>query len=77
MQAHEVPPPVQMIQIFGGGRVSQALHAAAALGVADHLVAAPAPRRSSQDTPACPRPDLRRTIFMIAPRVHSRITQAG
>lgn len=39
MQAHELPPPAQMVLLLGGFRISQALYAAAALGVADHLVA--------------------------------------
>ena len=37
MQAHELPPPAQMILLLGGFRVSQALYAAAALGVARHV----------------------------------------
>ena len=32
-----------MIELLGGFRISQALYAAAALGVADQLVAGPAP----------------------------------
>jgi hypothetical protein len=43
MQAHEPPPPVRMVELLGGFRISQALYAAAALGVADQLVAGPAP----------------------------------
>ena len=43
MPAHELPPPVRMIELLGGFRISQALYAAAALGVADQLVAGPAP----------------------------------
>jgi hypothetical protein len=35
--AHAVPPPVQMVQMLAGFQVSQALYAAAALGVADRL----------------------------------------
>src|SRR6266496_6074671 len=42
IMAHELPPPAQMVLLLGGFRVSQALYAAAALGVADHLVAGPA-----------------------------------
>ena len=41
--AHALPPPAQMVMLLGGFRISQALYAAAALGVADHLVAGPAP----------------------------------
>ena len=43
MQADELPPPVQMARLLAGFQLSQALYAAAALGVADHLVAGPAP----------------------------------
>ena len=43
MQAREPPPPVRMVELLGGFRISQALYAAAALGVADQLVAGPAP----------------------------------
>ena len=39
MSAHEVPPPVQMVQLLAGFQISQALYAAAVLGVADHLTA--------------------------------------
>ena len=35
MYAHEPPPPAQMILLLGGFRISQALYAAAVLGVAD------------------------------------------
>lgn len=42
MQSHELPPPVRMIELLGGFRISQALYAAAVLGVADQLVAGPA-----------------------------------
>ena len=42
MQPHERPPPVRMIELLGGFRISQALYAAAVLGVADQLVAGPA-----------------------------------
>ena len=42
MQSHELPPPVRMIELLGGFRISQALYTAAVLGVADQLVAGPA-----------------------------------
>src|SRR5580704_2692662 len=42
MLSHELPPPVRMIELLGGFRISQALYAAAVLGVADQLVAGPA-----------------------------------
>jgi hypothetical protein len=41
--AYELPPPAQMVLLLGGFRISQALYAAAALDVADQLVAGPAP----------------------------------
>src|SRR5215831_19653090 len=43
MRADELPPPVQMTQLLAGFQLSQALYAAAVLGVADRLVAGPAP----------------------------------
>jgi hypothetical protein len=43
MRADELRPPVQMTQLLVGFQLSQALYAAAVLGVADHLVAGPAP----------------------------------
>jgi hypothetical protein len=41
--AHEVPPPVQMVQMLAGFQLSQALYAAAVLGVADLMTAGPVP----------------------------------
>src|ERR1700734_3971693 len=43
MKANELPPPAQMILLLGGFRISQALYAAAVLGVADQLLAGPEP----------------------------------
>ena len=40
MEGHP-PPPVQMVQLLAGFQVSQALYAAAKIGVADHLVDGP------------------------------------
>ena len=37
--AHELPPPAAMFQMVMGAWVSQAVGAAARLGIADHLVA--------------------------------------
>jgi hypothetical protein len=39
VQAHELPPPAQMMLLLGGFRISQRLYAAAALGVAAQLIA--------------------------------------
>ena len=52
MQADELPPPAQMVLLLGGFRISQALYAAAALGVADQLVAGPAPVAVLAEQPA-------------------------
>ena len=41
--AHEVPPPVQMVQLLAGFQLSQALYTAAVLGVADLMTAGPVP----------------------------------
>lgn len=43
MDAHVVPPPVQMVQMLAGFQISQALYVAAGLGVADRLVDGPRP----------------------------------
>ena len=50
--AHALPPPAQMVMLLGGFRISQALYAAAALDVADHLVAGPAPAEVLAAAPA-------------------------
>ena len=42
-EAHEVPPPVQMVQLLAGFQLSQALYTAAVLGVADLMTAGPVP----------------------------------
>ena len=52
MQAHEPPPPVRMVELLGGFRISQALYTAAALGVADQIVAGPAPVKASPNVSA-------------------------
>ena len=66
MQAHELPPPAQMILLLGGFRVSQALYAAAALGVADHLVAGPAPAEVLAERTGAHPPSLRRLLRTLA-----------
>jgi len=45
-QGPQPPPPIALLQMITGKWVSQAIYAAAELGVADHLVAGP---RSSED----------------------------
>ena len=62
MQAHELPPPVRMIELLGGFRISQALYAAAALGVADQLVAGPAPVKALAERAGAHAPSLHRLL---------------
>lgn len=64
--AHELPPPAQMILLLGGFRISQALYAAAALGVADHLVTGPAPAEVLAGRTGAHAPSLRRLLRTLA-----------
>ena len=66
MQAHELPPPAQMILLLGGFRVSQALYAAAALGVADQLLAGPAAAEVLAERTGAHPPSLRRLLRTLA-----------
>ena len=66
MQAHELPPPVRMIELLGGFRISQALYAAAALGVADQLVAGPAPVIALAERVGAHAPSLHRLLRTLA-----------
>jgi hypothetical protein len=66
MQAHELPPPAQMVLLLGGFRISQALYAAAALGVADHLVAGPAPADVLAGRTGAQAPSLHRLLRTLA-----------
>jgi O-methyltransferase domain/Dimerisation domain len=66
MQAHELPPPAQMILLLGGFRVSQALYAAAALGVADQLMAGPAAAEVLAERAGAHPPSLRRLLRTLA-----------
>jgi hypothetical protein len=66
MQAHEAPPPVQMVQLLAGFQVSQALYAAAVLGVADHLVAGPAAAETLADATGAHAPALERLLRTLA-----------
>ena len=65
MQPHELPPPAQMILFLGGFRISQALYAAAVLGVADQLIAGPAPAEVLARLAAilAAHPDMRGVLF--------------
>ena len=66
MQAHELPPPAQMLLLLGGFRVSQALYAAAALGVADQLMAGPAAAEVLAERTGAHPPSLRRLLRTLA-----------
>ena len=66
MQAHEPPPPVRMVELLGGFRISQALYAAAALGVADQLVAGPAPVELLAEHTGAHAPSLHRLLRTLA-----------
>jgi len=85
MQPHELPPPVRMVELLGGFRISQALYAAAALGVADQLMAGPAPVEalaeqaptSSAIRPWTPRRSGRRPAPRSSPATHGAGRQAA
>ena len=64
--AHELPPPAQMVLLLGGFRISQALYAAATLGVADHLVAGPATAEVLAGRTGAHPPSLRRLLRTLA-----------
>ena len=66
MQAHELPPPAQMVLLLGGFRISQALYAAAALGVADQLVAGPLPAEVLAERADAHAPSLYRLLRTLA-----------
>jgi O-methyltransferase domain/Dimerisation domain len=66
MHAHEPPPPAQMILLLGGFRISQALYAAAVLGVADQLAAGPAPADILAGHVGAHAPSLRRLLRTLA-----------
>ena len=66
MQAHEPPPPVRMVELLGGFRISQALYAAAALGVADQLVVGPAPVKALAERAGAHAPSLHRLLRTLA-----------
>src|SRR5580700_4654933 len=64
--AHELPPPAQMVLLLGGFRISQALYVAAALGVADYLVAGPASAEHLAGRTGAHPPSLRRLLRTLA-----------
>jgi hypothetical protein len=66
MYAHEPPPPAQMMLLLGGFRISQALYAAAALGVADQLAAGPEPADVLAEQTGAHAPSLRRLLRTLA-----------
>ena len=65
-QPHELPPPAQMILLLGGFRISQALYAAAVLGVADQLMAGPAPAEVLARRAGAHPPSLHRLLRTLA-----------
>jgi O-methyltransferase domain/Dimerisation domain len=66
MSAHQAPPPMQMVLLLGGFRISQALYAAAALGVADQLAAGSAPADVLAEQTGAHAPSLRRLLRTLA-----------
>ncbi len=66
MQSHELPPSVEMIELLGGFRISQALYAAAVLGIADQLVAGPAPVEVLAKQAGAHAPSLYRLLRTLA-----------
>lgn len=66
MHAEELPPPVQMVQMLAGFQVSQALYAAAVLGVADHLVDGPQPVEVIAERTGAHPPSLVRLMRTLA-----------
>jgi O-methyltransferase domain/Dimerisation domain len=66
MSAHDLPPPVQMVQLLAGFQISQALYAAAVLGVADHLSAGPVPVGLLAGQAGAHAPSLRRLLRTLA-----------
>lgn len=65
-ETHEVPPPVQMVQLLAGFQISQALYAAAALGVADLMVAGPVPVGVLSEQAGAHAPSLQRLLRTLA-----------
>jgi hypothetical protein len=63
---HEVPPPVQMVQMLAGFQISQALYAAAVLGVADLMVAGPVPVGVLSEQAGAHAPSLLRLLRTLA-----------
>jgi DNA-binding IclR family transcriptional regulator len=55
-----------MMLLLGGFRISQALYAAAALGVADQLAAGPAPAHVLAEQTSAHAPSLRRLLRTLA-----------
>ncbi len=64
MEAH--PPPVQMVQLLSGFQVSQALYAAAKIGVADRLAEGPQPVEQLADDLDCDHLALARLLRTLA-----------
>jgi hypothetical protein len=66
MPTQQPPPPVQMVLLLGGFRISQALYAAAVLGVGDQLVAGPEPVEVLAERSGAHPPSLYRLLRTLA-----------
>src|SRR5581483_3050520 len=66
MDTHELPPPVQMVHLLAGFQISQALYAAAALGVPDQLVDGPRPVEAVAERTGAHAPSLQRLLRTLA-----------
>jgi hypothetical protein len=66
MDAHELPPPMQMVQLLFGFQLSQAVYVAAKLGVADHLTDGPRPATEVAELVGADSTALRRLLRTLA-----------
>ena len=65
-EAHAVPPAVQMVQLLAGFQLSQALYAAARLGIADRLRSGPQDAAALAAEVGADAPSLRRVLRTLA-----------
>ena len=65
-EAYAVPPAVQMVQLLAGFQLSQALYAAARLGVADCLRSGPKDAAALAAEVGADAPSLRRVLRTLA-----------
>jgi hypothetical protein len=66
MDTHELPPPVQMVQLLAGFQLSQALYAAAVLKVPDALLAGARPVGEIAERTGAHAPSLERLMRTLA-----------